>query len=648
MSDLSVQRQDYPNAFESAPEAGPGWNNLLSKSYSDPRSGSGLNGGEDFGSEPADPAIIAAYDGSKNAISSAARDDATSANLAYALDGNVDSAARMAAEGLVAEFQMQEFLRELAVLDSTKSNFVEPTMVTGEVKGTPEAADADYVLEGGVLGAFVPEKNGGGPGGTIVLQSDLVETGSAEVNGQTFTLNEVMNEELGEAIGAYATQSGIKIGDGDVGSRIADVLSGGILDDDRFQSSELDTTTVYDANGVAFTARAADGGEAAVTIGWVDLTAAESDQVSAVGVTLIADYIWGAASEVATTNEIWASDVHAALLTIPGTTIALEDVQELGKSSNTETGTPTFTADSLYTLIDEGGIRFETDDTGLVNNASIDLSSVGAGTAEAKVATLPEVAILPEVAVGDLKVPDLDLTGNSGLLESVPTTTATATTATGGTDVFSDTTLVENYESWGYTHAEYVSAGQDFLAWKQSLDTNPAFETAPDGTIYYHRDSLPPVGNADDDAWKSLFAVYGKPAPGVDFMGTDTSGEYMSIFDFTRAILDGALKMPYDTTGTEQYGEVFEGAVEVNSASNGAITDAIFKYILNRDHAGDDSREVITFEQLQAGFEDVLSNYELLGAYRDTIETLFGDFQGDNAASGIRGMLFLICSKLAF
>jgi len=139
MSDLTVQLPSLPNAFENVNDTGLKWHDMLPKSYNQSRSGARPNGGEDFGSEPTDPAISAAYDGSKNAISSAAGDDATSANLAYALDGNVDSAARIAAEGQLAEYQMQEFLRELANLDSTKSNFVEPTIVMGEVKGTPEA-----------------------------------------------------------------------------------------------------------------------------------------------------------------------------------------------------------------------------------------------------------------------------------------------------------------------------------------------------------------------------------------------------------------------------------------------------------------------------------------------------------------------------
>lgn len=609
MSDLTVQQPNVPNAFENLHDTGVKWNEMFSKSYSQPGSGAGPNEGEDFGSEPTDPAISAAYDGSKNAISSAAGDDATSTNLAYALDGNADSAARTATEGQAVEYQMQEFLRELAIIGSTKSNFVEPTMVMGEVKGTPEAADADYVLEDGVLGAFIPEKNGGGPGGTIVLQSDLVERGSAEVNGQTFTLNEVMNEELGEAIGAYATQSGIKIGDGDVGSRIADVLAGDTFDDDSFEASELDKTTVYDANGVAFAARAADGGEAALTIDWKNLTAADSDQVFPQGVTLIADYVWGAASEVGTGDEIWASDVHAALSTIPGTTIALEDVQELGKSSNTETGTATFTADSLYTLIDEGGIRFETDETGLVNNASIDLSSVGAGTGDVEVAPLPEAA--PSVIAGSLEIAEV---------------TAASTTAT---DVFGDTTLVENYESWGYTQDEYAAAGQEFLAWMGS--SNPPFETAPDGTAYYHRDSLGPVGNASDAAWKRLFAIYGSPAPGVEFTETDLSGEYMSVFDFTRAILDGALVMPTDTRGTEENGTFTDGLVFSNVASNGAIVDAMFKYILNKDHAGDDNREFITLEQLDEAAANVLGHEggEIL-AHGSVLQSYFGDFQGES------------------
>lgn len=163
--------------------------------------------------------------------------------LAEAIIGDTQTA-EVAKDQVADELMVIEQLVLGALRENSGSGFVRPEIqfVPNQLGADP---DATTVLPEGVTGAFVPGLEG--DPGTILISEDLA--GDPSLNG-------VVLEELGEAVGQFVVENGYVPAPGDIGARIAKVLNGQELSESDFVAEETDTTLILyegEENVEAFT-----------------------------------------------------------------------------------------------------------------------------------------------------------------------------------------------------------------------------------------------------------------------------------------------------------------------------------------------------------------------------------------------------------
>ncbi|MEP3299165.1 MAG: hypothetical protein ABJO27_22270 [Pseudoruegeria sp.] len=297
--------------------------------------------------------------------------------LANALFGDLPAAGSLAEMDLDTVMSM---LAELGTDVKSKSDFEMPRIIVVGVEDPLNSLPSD------TLGAFVPGIDG--ERGTIMIAEKLLD---ADVLPGGETLESVMLEEVGEAVAEFASEylvsmdSELSVAKGDVGDRIETVVIGGVLDmESDFEAVELGEDGADEVlvrlNNEELIAKGAVAA-AGVAINWKNLTSANSDKVADEGVTLVTDYIWDAATSEGGTrdaagNEAWASAITRGLSTLPGTSIEVEELHEIATLLDAGSEYKTFTKEDIRSLLEDGVIRFETDASGSVQNASIDLNSI--------------------------------------------------------------------------------------------------------------------------------------------------------------------------------------------------------------------------------------------------------------------------------
>lgn len=169
--------------------------------------------------------------------------------LAYALDGHQDSESRISAAGKEAQDSVEGLI---SCLRGDISGFIEPIVRIGHQQSSEFAAFADIVLTDGTPATFVSELQGGGAGGTVVVDETLVVHGTAYYNRQKTVLDTIMLRLYGDAIAEFGRWMGIVPAKGRVGGRLAcvaenrPVVAGDFLDVVRgrevvwFDGSHLD------------------------------------------------------------------------------------------------------------------------------------------------------------------------------------------------------------------------------------------------------------------------------------------------------------------------------------------------------------------------------------------------------------------------
>lgn len=190
-----------------------------------------------------------------------------------------------------------------------------------------------------------------------------------------------------------------------------------------------------------------------------------------------------------------------------------------------------------------------------------------------------------------------------------------------------DITAPNNWEIWGYSEADY----NDALADAQDLIDYFGSDPWPGLDIeYYKYSDLNFPGMTGEE--KQLFgALYGIPAPGIRYLGdnvsgqgTDESGEYLSVEEIARALLDGVINPGATADGTAGVTANFQN-VAVDT-----IVDAVFTYVINRNYGGNNRRR-ISIEDLDQAYRDVLRNDgAILDTDYDFLMNKFGDMMSSN------------------
>lgn len=176
-----------------------------------------------------------------------------------------------------------------------------------------------------------------------------------------------------------------------------------------------------------------------------------------------------------------------------------------------------------------------------------------------------------------------------------------------------NTNIVTDYLGWGYTEAEDSSRNSYY-----SQVAGVFMEDfQQEGNSYVHRNDLDSIPGITAGELDTLVAIYGKPQSGIDYSSSNYENEFLNYKDIKQALMDQVLDYDPDSK---------EASVDLQNVTSDAMTDAIFRYAINKNYGGV-NRQVITAEDFDEGLAEVLGNAGVIGTadYQD-LQANFADW----------------------